>query len=74
MVGEENFWQELVDLSGFNNYPVNIFGVEENYLKSSYDEYYIPSEVNGQDASSLIGVPKINAYEALYDYNKVSSK
>ena len=61
-------------MSGFNNYPIYIIGVEENYLKSSYDEYYIPTEVNGQDASSLISGPKINAYEALYDYNKISSE
>ena len=57
------FEQEIRDVSGFESYPVDIQGADENYLTSSYPEYYRPSEVDGEAATPGT---KLDAHAALY--------
>lgn len=44
-----------------------IYGSSENYLRVSYDEFYIPTEVNGIKPSALDQEP-MDAHRALYEY------
>ena len=43
----------------------NIYATPDNYLQTSYDEFYIPTEVNGKFGGKN---EKLDAHAALYEY------
>ena len=63
--GEES---TLQDLSHFTRTTVNIFAVTENFKEISNDEFYIPTEVNGEPGIDFITGEKLDAHKALYEF------
>ena len=63
--GEESVLQ---DLSHFTYTTVNIFAVTENFKEISNDEFYIPTEVNGEPGISTFTGEKLDAHKALYEF------
>ena len=49
-------------------YTINLQAVPENTRDLTYDQFYIPSEVNGQPGQNRMTGEKLDAFEALYDY------
>lgn len=44
---DSRFVSKVTDSSNFNSFNVKIYGVDQNYLESSYPEFYVPTEVDG---------------------------
>ena len=67
----DSFVTEIRDVSGFDSYPVALMGADDNYLASSYPEYYRPSEVDGETATPAT---KLDAHAALHEYRPDSTE
>ena len=58
----------LKDLSQLNALTVNVHALDSNFKQVSSDRFYLPSEVNGKDGTSMLTGEKVDAHKALYDY------
>ena len=45
LIGDQ-YWTRIEDLSSVNIFNIDVFGVDDSYVKSTYPEFYIPTEVN----------------------------
>lgn len=57
----------MADLSDAHQFTMNVFTGKADFLESSYERFYEPTEVNGQPAVSISG-EKLDAYEALFAF------
>ena len=58
----------IEDYSDFKRFSANIYAVPEDYKNVTYDQFYIPSEVNGEPGVSRLTGEKVDAHEALYAF------
>ena len=47
---------------------MNLYGVAEDQRSISYEQFYIPTEVNGEEGVNSITGSKLDAFEAIYDF------
>lgn len=59
---------KIKDFSTQHVYTMNLQGAPENLRDLTYDQFYIPVEVNGQPGINRMTGEKLDAFEALYDY------
>ena len=52
IVGDK-YGTRIIDLSNFKYFNVDIYAASEKYLQTTYKQFYVPSEVNGEQPSSL---------------------
>ena len=66
LIGEQE--TEMFDLSDHSKFTVNLYAVDEFYHELTYDEFYIPVEVNGEPGVHALSGEKEEAHHALYAY------
>ena len=59
---------KIKDFSTQHVYTMNLQGAPENLRDLTYDQFYIPVEVNGQPGINRMTGEKLDAFGALYDY------